>query len=732
MSHYNEANTIMGAVANEVSGHGGGKTYPGAVLPFGMVQLSPDTITGGDNGAGYSYGHLTIEGFSFVHLSGIGWYGEFGNIQTMPVSGPRRYFSGTNEYARKPIGETGWESHYDHETEITQPGYYAVELTDCNVYAEAVAARHTGALRFTFRNGGESHINIDLYRRIGGHSDEQSLRVLDAQTIEGRILCTPAGGGFGHGDGHVRYELHFIARFSCPMNSWGFWNEGEIFENLPEMQGTSLGFCADFNLSAGEAVEMHAAISFVDIDGARNNFSIEDAPFDVLHARTKDEWTRALNLIDVEGGTPSDREVFYSSVYHMLLDPRDFSDCDGRYRADMRAPAQAKDFVFRTVFSGWDVFRSAFPLFSIVRPDVVRDQICSLMEISGMNDDSLFSRWEVAGVDAGCMVGDPGSNVLSDAVVKGLRGFDAEKAYQTIRRWYLGDRADQDVTAPFNRLGYIPNDVSKTMEYTYTSWCLSKLALALGHEEDAAEFLRRSQNYRNLYNPENGWVNRRDEDGQFMPFSGKYDKRGCVESNVYQQIWFVPHDIEGLRALMGADRFVQELDEFFEKADLSAFWNEDYNHSNEPVHTVPHIFSIIGQPEKTQYWVRRIQKEAYRPGPYGYCGNEDVGQMSAWLVLTAMGMHQCTLCSNRFELNTPLFNRVSLSLNPEYHACRIDRNLVITTDCDAQTHPYIAGVELNGKPIDRLWLTWEEITDGGSIRFLLSSEPTGFGRCGAQ
>ena len=728
MSHYNEANTIMGAVANEVTGHGGGKTYPGAVLPFGMVQLSPDTITGGDNGAGYSYGHPTIEGFSFVHLSGIGWYGEFGNLQTMPVSGPRRYFSGTNEYARKPIGDRGWESHYDHNTEVTQPGYYAVKLTDCNVFAEAVAARHTGALRFTFRDGGESHINIDLYRRIGGHSDGQALRVLDSQTIEGRLLCTPAGGGFGHGDGKVRYELHFIARFTRPMTGWCFWNEGEIFESLPEMDGTSLGFCADFDLQPGECVEMHAAISFVDMDGARNNFAIEDAPFEVLHDRAKAEWTKALDLIDVEGGTASDREVFYSSVYHLQLDPRDFSDCDGRYRADMRAPARADGFVFRTVFSGWDVFRSAFPLFSIVRPDVVRDQIRSLMDISDANGGTLFSRWEVAGVDAGCMVGDPGSNVLSDAVVKGIHGFDAEKAYQTIRRWYLGDRAGEGDPKEFNALGYIPGLVSKSMEYVYTMWCLGRLAQALGHEEDAEEFLRRSQNYRKLFNPENGWVNRRDADGSFMPFDGKYDKRGCVESNIYQQIWFVPHDIKGLRALMGPDRFVRELDEFFEKADLSAFWNEDYNHSNEPVHTVPHIYNEIGQPGKTQYWVRRIQKEAYRPGPYGYCGNEDVGQMSAWLVLTAMGMHQSLLCSNRFEMNTPLFNRISLALNPEYHGCRISDRLVIETDCDAQVNPYIAGVELNGKAIARSWLTWEEITDGGSILFRLSSEPTEFGK----
>ena len=241
--------------------------------------------------------------------------------------------------------------------------------------------------------------------------------------------------------------------------------------------------------------------------------------------------------------------------------------------------------------------------------------------------------------------------------------------------------------------------------------------------EDAAEFFRRAQNYRNIFNPENGWMNRRAADGAFAPFTSKYDQKGCVESNIYQQTWFVPHDIDGLVQLMGKERFVRELDEFFEKADLSAFWNDDYNHSNEPVHTVPHIFNRIGQPEKTQYWVRRIQKESYRPGPYGYCGNEDVGQMSAWFVLTAMGMHQSCLASNEFELNTPLFPRVSLTLDPACHACTVARTLTISTDCDPETHPYVASVELNGTPLGRMYVTWDELTAGGELMFRLIDRP---------
>ncbi len=735
MPHCAEVNTIMGAVANEAGGAGGGKTYPGAVVPFGMVQLSPDTITGGDNGAGYSYAHPTIEGFSFTHLSGIGWYGELGNIQTMPVAGPRRYYSATNEYAAAHIGSIGWESRYDHETEITRPGYYAVTLTDYDIRVEATAARHCGALRFTFAQAGEGHVMIDLYRRIGGHSDAQHIEVVDDQTLTGRILCTPAGGGWGHGKGNIRYELHFVSRFSRPMRSWAIWDGGAVYEGASAHSGSATGFAADFDVSAGQPIEFHTAISFVDAAGAQHNFECEDCAFDAMRAQAERSWEAALSAIEVGGGTPEAREVFYTSLYHVLLDPRDFSDCDGRYRIDMGAPRRIGDYVFRTVFSGWDVYRSAFPLLTLVRPDVVSDEINSLIEISLANAGAPFPRWELLGIESGCMVGDPGANVLCDAYMKGIASYDVQAAYSICRRWWLGEASGMGELSDYNRLGYFPGDISRTLEYTFTAWCLAQLADALGHADDAAEFRRRAQNYRNIYDSSAGWMNRRTADGAFMPFESKYDERGCVESNIYQQTWFVPHDIDGLCALMGRARFERELDEFFEKADLSAFWNDNYNHSNEPVHTVPHIYVHIGKPHKAQYWVRRIQQEAYRPGPYGYCGNEDVGQMSAWYVLTALGLNQCACASNLFEVNTPLFPSASIALDPKYHRCGRDSALRICTDRDPATHPYISGLALNGVELNRAWLTWEELTDGGTLTYHLSAEPTAFGcdnRPGAQ
>ena len=736
MKPYDYVDTRMGAVANEVEGHGGGKTYPGAVVPFGMVQLSPDTITGGDNGAGYSYGHPTIEGFSFVHLSGIGWFGEFGNLQTMPVSGERRWYSGTNEYSVCHRGDRGWESHFDHDTEVAKPGYYAVTLTDCAVRAEATAARHTGALRFTFAQGGASHLLIDLHRRVGGCSSEQEVTVVDPYTVRGRLLCTPAGGGWGRGAGNVSYELFFVGRFSRPMTGWAYRDNEEIFEGGDHRSGTGLAFCADFDLKPGETVEFHAGISFVDAAGAENNFSREDQPFDAMLAAAVAEWETVLQAVAVEGGTDRDRQIFYSCLYRASLDPRAFSDDDGRYRNAMGAPQRADGFVRRTMFSGWDVYRSAFPLYSLIRPDVVRDEVASLLEISREQDGARFARWEIVGIDSGCMIGDPGANVLADAVCKGIGGFDAGAAYAIIRRWWLGDRADQGELIDFNRIGYNPcsptgatgENLSVVMEYSFTAWCLGNLAKKLGHADDAEAFFRRAQNYRNLYDPAAGWFNNRRADGTFLPFDSKYSTAGCTESNIYQQTWFVPHDSRSLRAMMGEERFDRELEELFAGADLTAFWNDNYNHSNEPVHTVPHLFVHIGKPDRTQYRVRRIQEEAYRPGPYGYCGNEDVGQLSAWFALTAMGLHQSAVSGNVFELNTPLFSRVSLRLNPAFHACRVADTLTVTTDRDPVENGYIAGVTVNGQAIDRAWLSWEELANGGEIRFALSAEPTAFGR----
>ncbi len=708
-------NTVMGAVCNEVQGHGGGKTFPGADYPFGMVQLSPDTVTGADNGCGYSYGHETLEGFSFLHLSGIGWYGDLGNLQVMPYTGGEKYRSGSNAHSRTTMGEP-WKSHYSHETEVTRPGYYAVSLTDYDIRVEATAARHLGILRMTFPRTRDAHVALDLARRIGGRATEEFITLAeDGKTISGYVHCTPEGGGFGHGHGNIRYKLHFYGEFSRPCTGFTLWDGDRVVGSRSHYTGEDVGFIAHFDTTDAPVVELALAISFVDAAGAENNFKTEFAPFEAVRSETENAWEEMLSGIQVEGDR-RDMGLFYSCLYRTAIDPRDFSDCDGRYRAAMGEVKTIGDFVFRTVFSGWDVFRSQFPLLTLMRPDVVRDEIRSLMEIAP--EVGRFPRWELLGIEAGCMVGDPGTNIICDAYLKGIRDFDPEKALEYMLAY---------PAKAFMEQGFFPNDVSVNLEYAYTAWCVSRYAEALGKTEIAETYRNAAQNYRNIFDASAGWFNLKDENGIFLPFEGKYSEKGCVESNIYQQTWFVPHDIPGLRQLMTPERFDRELEEFFEKSDFSAFWNEDYNHSNEPVHTVPHIFVHTGKPHRTQYWVRRIQKEAYRPGPYGYCGNEDVGQMSAWYVLTAMGIHQSVPGSNVFELNTPLFSKIRLQLNRSYHSCSAAESLEILTDRDPQTHGYIRGVALNGKALDRTWLTWEELTGGGTLELSLSADPTAFG-----
>lgn len=718
-------NTIMGTVGDfqDQSYHGGGKTYPGAVRPFGMVQLSPDTNTGGDNGSGYSYTHNTIEGFSFNHLSGIGWFGDLGNLQVMPFTGCLRFHSGSNAHdINRNTGE-GWKSEFDHSSEITEAGYYSVFLDKYAIRAEMTATQRAGILRFTYPASEASGIQIDLARRIGGRSTQQYIRIIDNHTIEGWIKCPPEGGGFGHGDGNSDYCLYFYGQFSKEWDSCGIWNINEDLGPLPEARDADLGFYANYSTFKDEQLLFKAGISYVSIQGAKNNIEAELDTWDFNEVRNKSTkaWENALGNIKILGDDEDLKEIFYTALYHTMLDPREASDVDGKYTVSDKKQHDAGDFTFRTVFSGWDVFRSQFPLLTITKPEVVVDEINTLTEIARAKG-STFPRWELMGNETGCMLGDPGVVIFADAYIKGFRNFDTRAAYELCLRTAEGPASNRR-GIEIKDLGYVPELISETLENTYSDFCIYKLALAQGDEKTAEIFKKRSYNYKNIFDASVGWMRRKDAQGNWMPWENKYDQRGCTESNVFQQSWFVPHDIGGLVNSMGKDRFEAELEKLFEGADLSALWNEDYNHSNEPVHHIPHLFNYIGKPWRTQYWVRRIQTEAYRKGPFGFCGNEDVGQMSAWFVLTAMGIHPVAPADGVYNLNTPLFRRMEISLNSKYHKCLKADKLIIETDTYPVQNPYIQKVYLNGQPINRPWITYDEIFNGGLLYFQLGAAP---------
>ncbi|MBR5520218.1 MAG: GH92 family glycosyl hydrolase [Clostridia bacterium] len=720
--------TSIGTVGDEQaeSFHGGGKTYPGACLPGGMVQVSPDTVTAGDNGTGYNYCHNTIEGFSFNHLSGIGWFGDLGNVQIMPTTVIEDLRSGSNREIPFRNGTQGWKSAFSHETEVTKAGYYAVELERYRIFAEATATERVGFLRFTYPKDADANLIVNLSRRIGGKADWEEAELVSDRRIEGHIRCTPKGGGLGHGDGHIAYDLYFVCEFSAPAQMQFFADEAFCDAGLRRFAHEDLGIAVRFG-QLQEPLVVRCGISYVDMAGARNNLATESDSFDFDSVRQNaaQAWQNAFDGVWVEGSNETDLTLFYTCLYHALLDPRTAMDCDGRFALNDRVFA-APDYTQRTVFSGWDVYRSEFPLLSLIRPRMVRDTVSSLLKVAQERGTSL-PRWELLGIDTTSMVGDPAAIVICDAAAKGIEPYDKEAAYAIIRASVLCEKelngkpftsARPDCKA-YVEDAYVPERLSNTLEYLLADYAAASLAEQLGKTEDA-EFLRaRAMRYGENYNPELGFLAPRTKDGAFVFEADRYDDDGCVESNIFQQGWFVPWDIEGLFALMGRERAMSLLEEFFSRADFSKLWNEDYNHSNEPCHNITHYFDVLGQPERTQYWTRRVQKEAYRKGAFGFCGNEDVGQLSAWYVLSALGFAQICPTDLRYWLNTPLFAHASVRLDPDYHGCRVADTLTIKCDHDPLEYPYIDSVALNGVTLDRYYLTYDELTNGGTVLFRL-------------
>lgn len=724
---------MIGTVGDEQaeSCHGGGKTHPGACVPGGVVQLSPDTVTGGDNGTGYNYCHNTIEGFSFNHMSGIGWYGDLGNLQIMPVVGETDLRSGSNREVPFKKGKTGWKSPFSHENECARAGYYSVLLDRYAIKAEATVSAHTGMLRLTYPEKSDARVIFNFSRRIGGHADFERVEIINNQRIEGSIHCTPAGGGFGRGHGNISYNFYFVCEFSAPAKSMRFFsNEKFSRENTNSFEDKDAGMVAVFGEDLTEPLLIKCGISYVDLDGARRNLETEcpDFDFDGMAENAFNEWEKVFQAVEVDGADETDLKIFHTCLYHVLLDPRIAADTDGRYVIENKI-FEDSVYTHRTIFSGWDVYRSEFPLLTLIRPDIVSDEVNSLLKIADFKNSS-FPRWELMNIDAGCMVGDPGLIVVADAYVKDIRSFDAEKAYEIAKASTLCSK--ELFGKPFKSIrpdckqyineAYVPEKLSDTLEYLLADYTLARFANAMDKAEDAEYFMSRAMRYGENFNSDLGFMAPRKKRGKFVRIKDEYDDEGCVESNIYQQSWFVPYDVVGLSKLFGEKRFVELLERFFEKAELGALWNEDYNHSNEPCHNITHYFSVLGLPHRTQYWTRRVQKEAYRTGAFGFCGNEDVGQLSAWYVLSALGFAQLCPADDKFYINTPLFKKAKIKLNAEYHSCAVSDVFTVECDADPLEYPYIRSVSLNGKEIDRPYLTYSEITSGGVFSVSLSKE----------
>lgn len=720
--------------------HGLGKTFPGATTPYGMVQVSPNTITGGDNSPGYSYEHKTIEGFAFTQMSGVGWFGDLGNFLVMPTTGELKKIAG------KENGSiAGYRSYYDKKSEIAEAGFYSVDLTDYGINVQSSATPRCGILKFTFPENEKSRIQIDLARRVGGTSVKQYLKVVDNYTIKGWMKCTPDGGGWGDGEGKANYTVHFFARFSKPLENYGFWSadipegwsrkkddvvsmpyltkvsEAPVITEKEEMKGKHLGFYTEFPTQDAEEITLKVGISFVDMAGAENNFNAEIAAlnFNEVKDQARQLWDKELSRIKISGGSDDEKTIFYTALYHTMIDPRIFTDTDGRYMGgDNKIYSTNGTFTKRTIFSGWDVFRSQFPLQTIINPALVSDQINSLVTLAEQSGREYYERWEIMNAYSGCMIGNPALSILADAYIKGIRTFDVEKAYKYAKNTSRLFGNDE--------LGYTPSDlsISHTLEYAYTDWCISQLATAMGKDEDANEYAQKSQAYRNIFDKEKGWFRPRKADGSWQHWlknARTTEWYGCVESNPYQQGWFVPHDVEGMVELMGGNEAVlADLYNFFDKTPNDLLWNDYYNHANEPVHFVPFLFNKLNEPWNTQKWSRHICKNAYRNEVEGIVGNEDAGQMSAWYVLTASGIHPSCPGDTRLEITSPVFNRVEFRLDPDYAP---GEKFTIIAHDNSPANIYIQNAKLNGEEYSECYLDFSDIAQGGVLELYMGSTP---------
>ncbi|MCK5146901.1 GH92 family glycosyl hydrolase [bacterium] len=689
---------------------GHGHTFPGATMPFGMVQLSPDTrLEGWDGCSGYHYSDSYIYGFSHTHLSGTGC-SDYGDILLMPRKGKLTFYNGSDTTHDK-----GYRSPFLHRKETASPGYYAVHLDDTGIIAELTATHRTGLHRYTFPASSESHILIDL-----AHRDlvlESSLEIVSSTEVEG-FRRSRAWAQDQH--------IYFVAQFSKSFVSWKIKND-DVISSIRSAKGNELAVSLHFNTAQGEMILVKVGISAVSIEGARRNLEAEQDGFDFnsVKAAAESAWEAALGKIIVEGGRDSDKTVFYTSLYHSLIAPNLYQDVDGCYRGRDMQIHESQEFNYYTVFSLWDTFRAAHPLFTIIDQKRTVDFIKTML--AQYVQGGRLPVWELAANETDCMIGYHSVPVIADAWVKGIRGFDADLALEAMR---ASAEADRDGIKEYCTYGYIPGDlepesVSKTLEYSYDDWCIAQLAASLNEDETCKEYLYRAQFYKNIYNPETGFMQAKLNGMWQTPFDPAEVNFHFTEANSWQYSFFVPHDISGMIDLMGGKAALSsKLDVLFtastetsgrKQADITGLIGQ-YAHGNEPSHHMAYLYNYADQPWKTQKRVSEILNLLYSDQSDGLCGNEDCGQMSAWYVLSAMGFYSITPGDDIYAIGSPLFNKVTINL--ENGNC-----FVIEADNPGVDNPYIKSATLNGYTFDQTYLKHETIMNGGHLKFSMDNTP---------
>lgn len=689
---------------------GHGHTFPGASVPFGMVQLSPDTrLEGWDGCSGYHADDTRVFGFSHTHLSGTG-VSDYGDVLFLPVLGlPQAHLS----YGRAHGDGNG--SRFHKTSERAEPGYYAVTLDDARTRVELTATARTGWHRYTFPATDSAFVLVDLRSR-----DEviaSSLRVVDERTIEGERRSR----------GWARDQrVFFVARFSQPFKAL-LMVDSVAAPGLRDAEGRDLQAALQIAAHKGARVVAKVGISAVDLAGARAALDAEASgwDFDRVRRDARAAWRRALSRIEVAGGTSAQDTVFYTALYHTLLQPNLYTDVDGRYRGRDGEVHTARGWTQYTVFSLWDTFRAAHPLYTILEPERTRDFVETFL--AQWREGGRLPVWELAGNETDCMIGYHAVSVIADAWAKGIRGFDAAAALSAMR---ASADADARGLADYRRRGYVPGEresegVSKTLEYAYDDACVAWMADALGETNLREACRRRAQGWRHLLDPETGFMRPRIGGRFKTPFDPTEVDFHFTEANSWQYSFFVPQDIAGhVQALGGRAAYAAKVDALFgapsrttgrEQADITGLIGQ-YAHGNEPSHHIAYLYDYVGQPWKTQAMVRRILDSLYTARHDGLAGNEDCGQMSAWYVMSALGLYAVTPGQDHYAIGSPLFPRVTLHL-PN------GRTFAIRAQGNGRGRPFIQRATLNGKPLTRCTLAHGDLVAGGTLDFVMGAAP---------
>lgn len=672
-----------------------GHTYPGATTPFGMVQLSPDTRAGNwDACSGYHYSDTTIDGFSHTHLSGTGCI-DLADVMFYPTT--REDVVQNGAFAHRPYA-------FSHNDEEASCGYYAVQLRDQGIQVELTAAPRTGVHRYTFTGKGARRVVIDLEHTI---TDE----AIDMHTL--KQLSDTEISGMRRTQGWVtNHYVHFAARFSEPIAK---------VELLGDMQAV-LTFAPEV-----KTLTVAVGLSGVSEENARENAQKEvpALDFDAVHAAAVELWRGVLSDITIEGGTKEQRTVFYTAQYHTKLTPNIMSDVNGEYRRhDQSIARMPEGEAYYSTFSLWDTFRAWNPLQTIVNPELVGDMIRSMLDMYDASGELPI--WPLASGETGTMIGYHAVSVIADAYLQGIRDFDANKALEAMIRSSNINKKGSDY---YVSTGFIPSNIKREsvsclLEYAYDDWCIARMAESMGRGDVAAEYAQRAQNYVNVFDGSTGFFRGRQADGNWTsPFDEFAHGRDYTEATPWQYRFFVPHDVNGMMQLFGSrEAFICGLDRLFtleskQSADLQDITGlkGQYAHGNEPSHHMAYLYNFVGEPWKTQAMTRTLLDEMYAPTPEGIIGNEDCGQMSAWYIFTSLGFYPVCPGSGEYALTAPLFERATVKL-PN------GRTLMVTANDPAKNH-YIESVTLNGVPITRNYIVFDELIGGGELHFTLSATP---------